>query len=79
MSFEKNAFICIYGIIGWGFLTYFVWVAFFFGGQEGYVVLAFNLFGEMIFELFIITSILLLMIFFSIHVLNEEKFAKNNK
>ena len=79
MSLGKKAFICIYGIIGWGFLTCFVWVAFFFGGQEGYVVLAFNLFGEMIFELFIITGILLLMIFFSIHVLNEEKITKNNK
>ncbi|TFG08397.1 MAG: hypothetical protein EU539_02520 [Promethearchaeota archaeon] len=73
MSLGKKAFICVYGTIAWGFLTYFIWVAFLFGGPQGHVLLAFNLFGEMLFELFLITGIFFLMMIFSFFILNEEK------
>jgi len=59
--------------MGWGFLTLFIWVAFIYGGQEGYVLLAFNLWGEMIFELFLITGVFILMLTFSIYILKEHK------
>ncbi len=72
MHLVKNVFICVFGPVGWGFLTLFIWVAFLYGGQEGYVILAFNLFGEMIFELFLITGVFILMLVSSFHVLSKE-------
>ena len=63
--------VSIYGIIGWFFLTLMVWTALLFGGQEGYVLLAFNLFGEMFFEIFLITGIFILMIISSYKILKE--------
>lgn len=74
MNLAKKTFICVFGSTGWGFLTFFIWVAFLYGGQEGYVLLAFNLFGEMVFELFLISGIFILMMIFSIHILNEYEF-----
>ncbi len=71
MSLAKKAFICIFGTMGWGFLTLFIWCAFLFGGSEGYILLAFNLFGEMIVELFLITGIFILMFFFSFFILKD--------
>ena len=71
MNLAKKTFICVFGSTGWGFLTFFIWVAFLYGGQEGYVLLAFNLFGEMIFELFLISGIFILMLVFSIYIINE--------
>jgi len=68
----KIIFICIFGITGWSLLTYFVWMAFLYGGQEGYVLLAFNLLREMIIELFLITEIFILMIIYSIKVLSDN-------
>ena len=76
MSLAKKTFICVFGSIGWGFLTFFIWVAFLYGGQEGYVLLAFNLFGEMVFELFLISGIFLLMLIFSIYILKEYENEK---
>ena len=72
MDIVKKIFICVFGPVGWGFLTLFIWVAFLYGGQEGYVILAFNLFGEMIFELFLITGVFILMLVSSFHVLSKE-------
>jgi len=72
MHLGKKVFICVFGPVGWGFLTLFIWVAFLYGGQEGYVILAFNLFGEMIFELFLITGVFILMLVSSFHVLSKE-------
>ena len=72
MHLGKKVFICVFGPVGWGFLTLFIWVAFLYGGQEGYVILAFNLFGEMIFELFLITGVFILMLVSSFHVLIKE-------
>ncbi len=72
MHLVKKVFICVFGPVGWGFLTLFIWVAFLYGGQEGYVILAFNLFGEMIFELFLITGVFILMLVSSFHVLSKE-------
>ena len=72
MYLGKKVFICVFGPVGWGFLTLFIWVAFLYGGQEGYVILAFNLFGEMIFELFLITGVFILMLVSSFHVLSKE-------
>ena len=74
MNLAKKTFICVFGSTGWGFLTLFIWVAFLYGGQEGYVLLAFNLFGEMVFELFLISGIFLLMLVFSIYILKEYEF-----
>ena len=74
MNLAKKTFICVFGSTGWGFLTFFIWVAFLYGGQEGYVLLAFNLFGEMLLELFLITGIFLLMLVFSIYILKEYEF-----
>ena len=79
MSLAKKTFICVFGSTGWGFLTFFVWIAFLYGGQEGYVLLAFNLFGEMIFELFLITGIFILMIFFSFFILNEYGYENEKR
>ena len=79
MSLAKKTFICVFGSTGWGFLTFFIWIAFLYGGQEGYVLLAFNLFGEMIFELFLITGIFLLMIVFSFFILNEYQFENEER
>ena len=72
MHLGKKVFICVLGPVGWGFLTLFIWVAFLYGGQEGYVILAFNLFGEMIFELFLITGVFILILVSSFHVLSKE-------
>ena len=72
MHLGKKVFICVFGPVGWGFLTLFILVAFLYGGQEGYVILAFNLFGEMIFELFLITGVFILMLVSSFHVLSKE-------
>ena len=74
MSLVKKTFICVFGSSVWGFLTLFVWTAFLYGGQAGYVLLAFNLFGEMIFELFLISGIFILMLIFSFHILNDYEF-----
>lgn len=71
MNLAKKTFMCVFGTTGWGFLTLFIWVAFLYGGSEGYVLLAFNLFGEMLFELFLITGIFILMFIFSFFILNE--------
>jgi hypothetical protein len=69
----KNIFVSIFGCIGWVLLTYLVWMAFFYGGEEGYVILAFNLLGEMVIELFLFTGILILMLIFSFNILNEKE------
>lgn len=72
----RNIFLGLYGIMGWTFLTLFVWSAFLRGGKEGYVLLAFNLYGEMILELFLITGILVLMVISMCYILKEEMEAK---
>ena len=79
MSLAKKTFICVFGSTGWGVLTFFIRIAFLYGGQEGYVLLAFNLFGEMIFELFLITGIFLLIILFSFFILNEYQFENEER
>ena len=82
MKLLKNIFVCVFGAIGWGFLTLYIWVAFLYGGQEGYVLLAFNLFGEMIIELFLISGIFIVMLVSGFYILNEYEFEnklKNNK
>lgn len=64
----------MFGSTGWGFLTFFIWMAFLFGGNEGYVLIAFNLFGEMMFEIVLISGIFILMLIFSIYILIEYEF-----
>lgn len=64
----------MFGSTGWGFLTFFIWMAFLFGGKEGYILIAFNLFGEMMFEIVLINGIFILMLIFSIYILIEYEF-----
>lgn len=56
-------FLCLYAIIGWFFLFYFIFLANFGGGK---VILNYNYFGEMFVETWLILAIFVLTIIFSI-------------
>lgn len=71
-------FISFLGICAWFFHTVFIWTAFLFG--KGYILIYYDFFGEMFFELFLITLILILMIYFTIYLMkNINTIIKNDK
>ena len=68
----KEIILGVYGIMSSAFLTLFVWWAVLFGGEDGKVVLYFNIYDEMILEFFLLNGLLILMVILFIVILKKD-------